>query len=82
MFAQVSGVNVDARQARGEITEDIPRKDAKNSEKTRPENFVAKYTGDASGLIKTSGQFYGKLRERKGESLVVFPLALEENTQA
>ncbi len=82
LFAQISGIDVDARQARGEITEDIPGEDAKNSQKTRPEDFVAKNTGDAPGLIKTRCEFYGKLRERKGEALVVFPLALEDNTQA
>ena len=82
LFAQVSGINGDARQARGEITEDIPGEDAKNSEKPRPENFVAKYVGDAPGLVKARGEFYGKLREWKGESLVVFPLALEDNTRA
>ena len=82
LFAQVSGIDGDARQARGKIAEDIPREDAKNSEKTRPENFVAKYVGDAPGVIKARGEFYGKLREWKGEPLVVFPLALEENTRA
>ena len=73
LFAQVSGINGDARQARGKIAEDIPREDAKNGKKARPKNFVAKYVGDAPGLIKARGQFYGKLRERKGESLGGFP---------
>ena len=82
LLAQIARINGDAGQASGKVPEDIPGKDTKNGEESRPEDFIAKDARYTARLVKTRGEFESKLGKRESEAFVVFPLTLEDNAKA